>query len=953
MTIVVFVDSAGPFIPMQPGKGHAARSPALVGRDAELATAWRLVDAVKRSDGATLLVTGEAGIGKSRLVAEVAARAATTGLTVLTGRTVQGGGTYRAVAEALNRPLRQRPLLDSARLRPYRAALGRLVPGWAEPGQAVDPGHDLGLDPTVVLAEGLLALLQELHGGAGCMLVLEDLHWADANTLGLLGYLVDAVPGAPVLLALTARDDVAAPGVAELTAHSGVTTLPLTRLKPAAVVTLATACRGGAPLPEPQLRQLVARSEGLPFLVEELLDSSGPPSRLPPTLAGLVAQRLATLSAAQRPVLVAAAVVGGDPDWRLLGSITDAAEQAVLDALRAAVAVGLLTAEGGQLRWRHSLTREAVLATLLPPERAALAARAARVLDARGDPEDQAAAAELFLVAGQPQRATEILLELARFNAARGALRSAQELLGTAAGTGRLVGAVAAERVQVLTMLGRVTEALEVGTTALEAGSLVGDEHAEICLRLARAAVASGRWSTAEGYLERAGRPRDPRCLVVAADAAFGAGDVGRAAALATAAVHAAERDGTRPETLCEALTVIARSTLPDIAAGESASRRAAQVAAEHGLIPWRVEALFGLGTFELSAGSPNPPSFAAARELAVQAGMLGKAVQLDLLRADVVLLVDGPRAARPFAQRVADRAGELRLPGLQAMGELWAASGAAATSDLPAMTALLDAAASRAHAPVEIAALTPVIRALPHLLAHDLPTAAVLVNEGISRLLQHASAAPIGYFGLWVLLRTVVADRDRAAREALRGHHSMIAVSNQAALHYAEAIAHGRAGHPAEAAAQFAAADALLGRFPWWQRLLRLLALEAALTDGWGNPVPALRADLAAHEQVGDAGLARTCRDLLRAAGAPTRRGRGNSPVSPTLRAHGITSREVDVLILVTAGLTNAQVATRLYLSPRTVETHVTNLLAKTSTTSRAELRAWAAAHDLPPLTP
>src|SRR5437763_3358708 len=91
MTIVVVVDSAGPFIPMRPGKGHAARSPALVGRCAELATAWRLVDAVKRCDGATLLVTGEAGIGKSRLVAAVAAGAATTGLTVLAGRAVQGG----------------------------------------------------------------------------------------------------------------------------------------------------------------------------------------------------------------------------------------------------------------------------------------------------------------------------------------------------------------------------------------------------------------------------------------------------------------------------------------------------------------------------------------------------------------------------------------------------------------------------------------------------------------------------------------------------------------------------------------------------------------------------------------------------------------------------------------------------------------------------------------------
>ena len=112
-------------------------------------------------------------------------------------------------------------------------------------------------------------------------------------------------------------------------------------------------------------------------------------------------------------------------------------------------------------------------------------------------------------------------------------------------------------------------------------------------------------------------------------------------------------------------------------------------------------------------------------------------------------------------------------------------------------------------------------------------------------------------------------------------------------------------------------------------------------MVDGWGDPVPALRADLAAHEAAGAESLARTCRDLLRTAGAPTRRQAG--PVAPALRARGVTAREAEVLALVAAGLTNAEAAQRLFLSRRTVETHVARLLAKTGAADRSELRRWA----------
>jgi DNA-binding NarL/FixJ family response regulator len=117
-------------------------------------------------------------------------------------------------------------------------------------------------------------------------------------------------------------------------------------------------------------------------------------------------------------------------------------------------------------------------------------------------------------------------------------------------------------------------------------------------------------------------------------------------------------------------------------------------------------------------------------------------------------------------------------------------------------------------------------------------------------------------------------------------------------------------------------------------------VALDSAVVDGWADPVPVLRASLVEHEQAGEEALARVARDLLRRAGAPTRRGRGDSSVPAALAALGVTSREADVLALLVEGATNAEIAGRLFLSRRTVETHVAHLLQKTSSATRTELR-------------
>ena len=141
---------------------------------------------------------------------------------------------------------------------------------------------------------------------------------------------------------------------------------------------------------------------------------------------------------------------------------------------------------------------------LLPPELAALSRRAAEVLLARGRPEDDAAAADLLLRADADDAVADLLLTLARRDVARGAFRTAERLLDDLARTGVHRAAAAAERVRLLCLQGRSREALDVAGPALDAAT--GQEHVELALALARAAVLAGRWDTVR-ELRRAGRP--------------------------------------------------------------------------------------------------------------------------------------------------------------------------------------------------------------------------------------------------------------------------------------------------------------------------------------------------------------------------------------------------------------------------------------------------------------
>lgn len=138
--------------------------------------------------------------------------------------------------------------------------------------------------------------------------------------------------------------------------------------------------------------------------------------------------------------------------------------------------------------------------------------------------------------------------------------------------------------------------------------------------------------------------------------------------------------------------------------------------------------------------------------------------------------------------------------------------------------------------------------------------------------------------------------------------------------------------------------ADRTLTHHAWCRHLARRLVAEAAVAEGWGEPVPLLRDALAFFDDGGDDAIASACRSLLRRAGAKVPRRREDPRVPGELRALGVTARELEVLHLLGQGLPNNDIGARLYLSPRTVERHVASLAAKIGAERRSALVAYAA---------
>lgn len=922
-----------------------ASSSRLVGRDGELDRLREVLeDLEKTAAGRMALVHGEAGVGKSRLVREAATVARRAGVSVFSGRAVPSGEAYRPFAEALSAALRERPLPRESGLRPYLPVLSSLLP---------DVGIEVRAEPRggVVLGEAIVRLTTTLAGPSGAMLVLEDLHWADPDTLDVLSYLAHAASGSPVVLVVTARDEVDPPQrLLDLAQASQADVIPLDRLGPRDVRAMVESCLSGPP-PNELVSFVIEHADGLPFLVEELLTGlaavgalapdgtlTGPlTANVPRTFAATVRRRLAALDPIGRSVVETAAVLGRRFDWRLIPEITGLAEQAVMAGLRAAVATGLITVDATDndtFRFRHALTCDAVRTEVLPPERQALARASAAVVEKR-EPAASDLAAELWMTAGENDRAAELYLSAGSQARRGGALHTAESLLTRAATLAAESPALRRDAeallVEVLADAGDTDRALALGERLLARG------ETWVGLTLAEVAAEAGRWDVAASRLTAVPDSNDPRAGVLAARLMHERGrpeDAQRIARLAFA--EAEERK--QWSVACQAMEVMGRAArVTDLEAARDAFLAAERLAIDHDLPLERVSALHELGTVDLLLDG-STVRLELARALALDAGALGLAAKVDVQIAASLLHKDAD-AALVHAERSAELARRLRMDQLRATGLFFQAAAHAHKRNTPAMERCV--AEARRLAPDDLdvnAGIWGAVFAHVALLDDDRGRLAECLDRAIEFMRSSPTTAPAPTYGLWALVRTLDDREGEHARTEARP--SGVNWENRALLGYADAVSAGRQGRQKEAEQWFTAADAAMAARPWWQHRIRLLIAGDALADGWGDPVGWAREGLAAFVRRGDNRLATRSREILRQAGVPVpRRGRGDSSVPARLRGVGVTSREMDVLQLVAMGLTNGAIAERLVLSPRTVETHVANLVAKTKVAGRGGL--------------
>lgn len=362
----------------------------LVGRDQQLGELQRIFDEVRAGRPATAVVAGEAGIGKSRLIAEFADRARIDGARVVVGHAVpiDGGGPaftpVVGVLRALVDDLGPDVLLDLAG--PGGSVLGTLVPALGG-ADGIPSGHSGDRGP---LYEVITSLLERVAADAPLIVAIEDIHWSDAASRDLLRFVVRGLFHAPVLTLLSYRSDElhrghpVRPWLAELERVPAVHRIDVPRLDRESVTAQLADLLGRQPSAS-EVGSVFRRSEGVPFFVEELASASSH-AGVPSTVSDILLTRLERLRPeAQRVLRVLSASGSGVRHDLVDAVIADMGTEALDDALREAVSVGVLTVRDDRYVFRHALLREAVHDDMLPGERARIHAAYAEALEARRD----------------------------------------------------------------------------------------------------------------------------------------------------------------------------------------------------------------------------------------------------------------------------------------------------------------------------------------------------------------------------------------------------------------------------------------------------------------------------------------------------------------------------------------------------------------------------------------
>jgi ATP/maltotriose-dependent transcriptional regulator MalT len=948
-------------------------SPVMVGRAPELARLREL--AAVTGEPAVALISGEAGIGKTRLVAELVATL-DPAVAVLAGQGSQGapGRPFQLLLEAVEPRVATWDAVPERladRSEPLRLLLAPVAPKLAGPAE-----REYGQEE---LLRAAVALVRELAGPEGALLVFEDLHWADAESIALFGRLA-LTPGLPLLLTGTFRPE----GVGrrhplvellvELERQRVVVTVALERLGRAGVAELLAAVYRN-PVPFRVAEALHQRTGGNPFFLEELVVTAGraDPARLaalplPWNLSEAVLGRLDDLDATQRRVVDAAAILGRRISFDLLAAVTGSGEDELIAVLRHLVAENVMVEEEPDLfAFRHALTREAIAGRLLGRERRRLHEKAlAAIQEAAGD--DWAAVAWHAQGAGRYDE----LVEAAR----TGAWSYLQQ--GSTAEALRLAETGLSEADRDLDLLAAASKAawmIGLGSLAIEHGERW---HAE--------AKATG-----DPVLEA-------KALIHLARVYWETRDFQSQWRTVWAALAVAEPLGPG-ETLARAYSLVAEAHMLNDQQAEAVewADKALAMADAVGCPAVRTSALVNKGTALAEAAEGHEEGIALLEQAVAEA----EAGEFDYLlhRALYNLLVHQldrwpPERSRQVLRRMRET-GERTGRGSEAPG--WAMH----RSEIAVVEGDLETALAAVRG-ARRSELTPLEGWIDPLWI-DLHESCLLLETGQldqaeALLARHqdrggeAGVDPCDAAWLWAVRLIVAARRDdlAGARAALAAYLTAPAWRGWSWKHGTLGIhalvAAVRAGLPPEEVrplldAVDAAAPDIGDR--WSPRRAGRQHLEAALLEAAGDHLGALgayrqvldhaevyraaflladchqgaaRCLLALGDPEGALGHARQAAGLLERwpgwrrdeAAALLRRlgGRQPAPGDPA----PLTPREREVATLVAEGCSNGEIARRLYISTKTASVHVSNILAKLDMTSRTEVATWALRSGLVP---
>lgn len=969
-----------------------------VGRAAELDLARRAVGlGPDRQPGGRLVLSGEAGIGKSRLLDALAVQAAEAGWTVLAGHCVGQVGpamTYLPFVEITGRVHAEDPQALEA-VRHGHPSLAKLAPVPTERPASTDPaGPPAVADPGLV-AEAVHALLNRLGAQRPTLVVVEDVHWADHSSRDLLTLLLTRGFSTAVSLVVTYRSDdlhrrhPLVDTLAVWARLAGVDSLSLTAMADRDIRELVAAMADGA-LQRHTVEAIVRRAEGNPFFAEELARSSSAGLSVGGDLSRVLRSRIEHLDPPAQDVVRAVAVGGRTVTHDLLVRVAEVTEPALDCALSQAVdRQVLVTSWPPAYRFRHALLGEAVLETLLPGQRMRLHRRYAAIL------------------AEVPSPATAS--ELARHAAGGGDLSTATRASRVAAGRAMA--------------LGGPREALGHLERALDWMSEDDPQRDEVTLAAAEAARTAGDTLRAVELLRD--RLEHPGASQSAA---------GRAELLAAFATTSRTLDMPvdRPAAVAEALRLV-----PPQEKGRVLRVLVAQVQVLVDLDRWSDASDVADRAIALADELGDLTALTEIRVVMVR--VIEAMDDLDRAEGDLTALLAGLDRGDPIALRVIYQLAAFRHRRGDLVGALarfdegahlartihrpWAPWGlecrlragvvAYELGDWPAALQRLDTGAAVLPQPGQ--ALVDATRLLVSAGRGDRPDSAALsalrewwpvdglcivltATAGVDLLghagdveglLDLADEAVRGLDDVWgtyhavVRLAALVAGQAAAAVGRLDGPLRQRLLDTVARLGArAAAVIDPPTGEPVTRRSVVDRAAGLDGladtsRETWaWALRLRAEQLRVAWASERGTPGPELveawRASVAGFVRYGH--VYETARSLARLAQAQQATGDRvgaresaararhtaqalrarplldeldalTPPAVQSATASGavLTPREVEVLRLIERGRSNGQIGTQLYISTKTVSVHVSNLLAKLGAASRTEAVALA----------